>query len=61
MPRHGPPGDPHGTSDIASSEKPDVQASAKRAYVGPRGKSKKRTTLKLKPRRPLGPRGREGY
>lgn len=47
--------------DISTTEKPDVQASAKRAYVGPKGKSKKRQTLKLKPRPPVRPRGREGY
>lgn len=43
--------------DIAT----DVQASAKRAYVGPKRKSKKRHTLRLKPKPPTRPRGRNGY
>jgi hypothetical protein len=43
--------------EISSSEKPDVQASAKRGYVG----RKKKRTLKLQ-RRPIQPkpRGRHG-
>lgn len=45
--------------DIASSEKPDVQASAKRGYVG-RGKKKRTLKLQRRPPQQQRPRGRHG-